>query len=73
MRTFALTGGRVSVFCAGGDVHVTGLTPAAGFTGSETRFSPDSVRITFASPQQRVSQVWVSWRNKCYAEITESV
>jgi hypothetical protein len=72
VRTFSLLGGQVTVFCNGGDVHVTGFTPAKGFTQSETRFSPDSLRINFSSGTH-ISRVWVTWRNSCYAETTESV
>jgi hypothetical protein len=72
VRAFSLEGGQVSVFCNRGDVHVTGITPAKGFTQSETRFSPDSLRVNFSS-ERHISRLWVTWRNSCYAEITESV
>jgi hypothetical protein len=72
VRAFSLEGGQVTVFCNRGDVHVIGFTPAKGFTQSETRFSPDSLRINFSS-EKHISRLWVTWRNSCYAEITESV
>jgi hypothetical protein len=72
VRTFVLVGGEVTVFCTRGDVHVTGITPAKGFTQSETRFSPDSLRINL-SGDKHISRLWVTWRNSCYSEITESV
>jgi hypothetical protein len=71
-RAFSLQGGQVTVFCNRGDVHVIGFTPAKGFTESETRFAPDSLRINFSS-EKHISRLWVTWRNSCYSEITESV
>jgi hypothetical protein len=68
---FPLAGGTVTIFCNQGDVHVTGFTPAKGYTQSETRFSPDSLRVSFSSDRHN-SRVWVTWRNTCYAEVTES-
>jgi hypothetical protein len=72
VRVFMVQGGQVTVFCNRGDVRVTGLTPAKGFTKSEARDSPESVRITFTS-DKHISRVWVTWREGCYGETTESV
>lgn len=72
VRTFVLQGGQVTVFCSRGDVHVTTVTAARGFTQSETRFSPDSLRVNLSS-DKHISRLWVTWRNSCYSEITESV
>jgi hypothetical protein len=72
VRTFSLQGGQVTVFCARGDVHVVDTDAVKGFTESENRLSPDSLRINFIS-DQHISRLWVTWRNSCYAEITESV
>lgn len=71
-RIFTLQGGEVSFYCARGNVKVAAMTPKAGFTGSETRWSPDSDRVSFYT-DKHVSRVWVTWRDGCYAEITESV
>jgi hypothetical protein len=71
-RTFSLQGGEVSFYCARGNVKVASMTPKSGFTGSETRWSPDSDRVSFYT-DKHVSRVWVTWRDGCYAEITESV
>lgn len=70
-RVFPLEGGTVTMFCNRGDVHVTGFTPVKGFTQSERRFSPDSLQVSFSS-DRHISRVWVTWRNTCYAEVTES-
>lgn len=72
VRTFALQGGQVTVFCALGDVRVIGTVPVSGFTLSESRQSADSLRVALTSARH-TSQVWVAWRDGCYAEVSESV
>lgn len=70
-RTFALRGGEVVVLASRAEVRVVSATPAEGFTDSVTRWSANSVRISFNSPNH-TSRVWVTWRNGPYAEVTET-
>ena len=70
-RTFTLHGGEVVVWASRAEVRVVSATPADGFTDSVTRWSPNSVRISFNSPEH-TSRVWVTWRNGPYAEVTET-
>ncbi len=72
VRVFALQGGEVSVFCAKGDVHVTGIAPVKGYAETEVRERPDSLRISLTGAEH-TSRLWVAWQESCYAEVTESV
>jgi hypothetical protein len=72
VRAFTLQGGQVTVFCNRGDVHVVDATAARGFVKSETRQSPDSLRVNFTG-DRHISRLLVMWRNSCYSEISESV
>src|SRR5690606_36136116 len=71
-RIFVLRGGEVVVWASRAEVRVVSAVPAEGFTDSVTRWSSNSVRISFNSPEH-TSRVWVTWRNGPYAEVTETV
>lgn len=71
-RVFMLRGGEVVVWASRAEVRVISATATDGFTDSVTRWSANSVRISFNSPEH-TSRVWVTWRNGPYAEVTETV
>jgi len=71
-RAFHLVGGDVVAWTGRDDAQILTMTPHSGYQVNVTRYSGDSVMVSFFG-NRKTSRVWVRWWNGPYAEVTESV
>jgi hypothetical protein len=71
-RTFRVQGGEVTFLVRAGEVRAIRSDARPGYNVFETRFTPQSLRVSFVSAGH-TSRVYAEWRAGPYAEITESV
>jgi len=71
-RIFRLPGGDTHIACSPDRVEVLSKTPKPGYTATVQQYGDASLRVSFTS-DRHTSRVFVSWRDECYSEVSESV